>query len=204
MSENNRYREEEKDLEQDEDIVDSTEEVQQEEQKTVEAETKPEKNKKVKKLQEQIEKLELEVANYKNEMLKDRAELENFKRRTNEERIKDRKYANQDFFQELIGILDVFDKAVSVKTDDPKLQNYLIGFTMVNNQLGQILENYGVKKIKSMGEKFDPMYHSAIETIATDECEPGIVIEEIMTGYTYKDRILRPSMVKVSAQKENN
>ena len=55
-----------------------------------------------------------------------------------------------------------------------------------------------------MGEKFDPMYHSAIETIATDECEPGIVIEEIMTGYTYKDRILRPSMVKVSAQKENN
>lgn len=204
MSENNRYREEEKDLEQDEDIVDSTEEVQQEEQKTVEAETKPEKNKKVKKLQEQIEKLELEVANYKNEMLKDRAELENFKRRTNEERIKDRKYANQDFFQELIGILDVFDKAVSVKTDDPKLQNYLIGFTMVNNQLGQILENYGVKKIKSMGEKFDPMYHSAIETIATDEYEPGIVIEEVMTGYTYKDRILRPSMVKVSAQKENN
>ena len=62
----------------------------------------------------------------KNEMLKDRAELENFKRRTNEERIKDRKYANQDFFQELIGILDVFDKAVSVKTDDPKFQNYLI------------------------------------------------------------------------------
>ena len=203
MSENNRYREEEKDLEQDEDIVDSTEEVLQEE-KTVEPETKPEKNKKVKKLQEQIEKLELEVANYKNEMLKDRAELENFKRRTNEERIKDRKYANQDFFQELIGILDVFDKAVSVKTDDPKLQNYLIGFTMVNNQLGQILENYGVKKIKAMGEKFDPMYHSAIETIATDEYEPGIVIEEVMTGYTYKDRILRPSMVKVSAQKENN
>ena len=203
MSENNRYREEEKDLEQDEDIVDSTEEVHQEEQKTVEPETKPEKNKKVKKLQEQIEKLELEVANYKNEMLKDRAELENFKRRTNEERIKDRKYANQDFFQELIGILDVFDKAVSVKTDDPKLQNYLIGFTMVNNQLGQILENYGVKKIKAMGEKFDPMYHSAIETIATDEYEPGIVIEEVMTGYTYKDRILRPSMVKVSAQKEN-
>ena len=100
--------------------------------------------------------------------------------------------------------IDVFDKAVSVKTDDPKLQNYLIGFTMVNTQLGQILENYGVKKIKAMGEKFDPIYHSAIETIATDECEPGIVIEEIMTGYTYKDRILRPSMVKVSAQKENN
>lgn len=204
MSENNRYREEEKDLEQDEEIVDSTEEVIQEEPKTVEPDTKPEKNKKIKKLQEQIEQLELEVANYKNEMLKDRAELENFKRRTNEERIKDRKYANQDFFQELIGILDVFDKAVSVKTDDPKLQNYLIGFTMVNTQLGQILENYGVKKIKAMGEKFDPIYHSAIETIATDECEPGIVIEEIMTGYTYKDRILRPSMVKVSAQKENN
>lgn len=203
MSENNRYREEEKDLEQDEVVLDEAEE-KVEEPKKAEPETKQEKSKKVKKLQEQIKALELEVANYKNEMLKDRAELENFKRRTNEERIKDRKYANQDFFQELIGILDVFDKAVSIKTDDPKLQNYLIGFTMVNNQLGQTLENYGVKKIKAIGEKFDPMYHSAIETIETDEVEPGVIIEEVMTGYTYKDRILRPSMVKVSAKKENN
>ena len=201
MNENNRYREEEKEFSQDEEVV---EENVSEETIQVEPEQKPEKNKKVKKLQEQIKELELEVLNYKNEMLKDRAELENFKRRMNEERIKDRKYANQDFFQELIDILDVFDKAVSVKTDDPKLQNYLIGFNMVNMQLNQILENYGVKKIKSVGEKFDPMYHSAIETIETDEVEPGIVMEEVMTGYTYKDRILRPSMVKVSAQKENN
>lgn len=201
MNENNRYREEEKEFSQDEEVV---EENVSEETIQVEPEQKPEKNKKVKKLQEQIKELELEVLNYKNEMLKDRAELENFKRRMNEERIKDRKYANQDFFQELIDILDVFDKAVSVKTDDPKLQNYLIGFNMVNMQLNQILENYGVKKIKSVGEKFDPMYHSAIETIETDEVEPGIVMEEVMTGYTYKDRILRASMVRVSAKKENN
>ena len=201
MNENNRYREEEKEFSQDEEVV---EEKVSEETVQVETEQKPEKNKKVKKLQEQIKELELEVLNYKNEMLKDRAELENFKRRMNEERIKDRKYANQDFFQELIDILDVFDKAVSVKTDDPKLQNYLIGFNMVNMQLNQILENYGVKKIKSVGEKFDPMYHSAIETIETDEVEPGIVMEEVMTGYTYKDRILRASMVRVSAKKENN
>lgn len=200
MNENNRYREEEKEFPQDEEIV---EEPVIEKEK-VEPVQKIEKNKKVKKLQEQIKELELEIANYKNEMLKDRAELENFKRRMNEERIKDRKYANQDFFQELIDILDVFDKAVSVKTDDPKLQNYLIGFNMVNTQLNQILENYGVKKIKAVGEKFDPMYHSAIETIETDEVEPGIVMEEVMTGYIYKDRILRASMVRVSAKKENN
>ena len=203
MSENNRYREEEKDLEQDEEIVDSTEEVHQEEQQTVETETKPEKNKKVKKLQEQIEKLELEVANYKNEMLKDRAELENFKRRMNEERIKDRKYASQDVFSEIINVLDIFDKAVNMPTEDPTLKNFLIGFVMINNQFATILENYGVKKIKAIGEKFDPMYHSAIETIETDDAEPGIILEEVMTGYLYKDRVLRPSMVKVSAKKEN-
>ena len=88
-------------------------------------------------------------------------------------------------------------------TEDPTLKNFLIGFVMINNQFASILENYGVKKIKAVGEKFDPMYHSAIETIETNDTEPGIVLEEVMTGYLYKDRVLRPSMVKVSAQKEN-
>lgn len=200
MVENNRYREEEKEIEiEQEEIEETIQEPVQEEVK----ETKTEKNKKVKKLQERIKELEESELTLKNELLKDRAELENFKRRTNEERIKERKYANQDFFLELINVLDIFDKAVSVETDDPKLKNYLIGFSMVNSQLGQILENYGVKKIKAIDEKFDPLYHSAIETVVVENKEPGMVIEEVMTGYLYKDRVLRPSMVRVSAKEEN-
>ena len=210
MTENNRYREEEKELEKD----NPQEEVQEEQvlqEETVESdvvdeakkESKGEKNKKIKKIQERIKELEESEALLKNEMLKDRAELENFKRRMNEERIKDRKYANQEVFSEIINVLDIFDKAVSMKTEEPMLKNFLIGFEMINGQFSTILENYGVKKIKAIGEKFDPMYHSAIETVETADTEPGIVLEEVMTGYLYKDRVLRPSMVKVSAKKEN-
>lgn len=206
MTENNRYREEEE-LEEN----NLQEEQVQEEEQVLEEETtelnnkeaKSEKNKKIKKLQERIKELEESETNLKNEMLKDRAELENFKRRMNEERIKDRKYASQDVFSEIINILDIFDKAVNVETEEQVLKNFLIGFVMINNQFSQILENYGVKKIKAVGEKFDPMYHSAIETIETEDAETGIVLEEVMTGYLYKDRVLRPSMVKVSAKKEN-
>lgn len=200
MNENNRYREEEKELEE---VSETVEESVVQETLEDKTETKGEKNKKVKKLQERIKELEENEALLKNEMLKDRAELENFKRRMNDERIKDRKYANQEVFSEIINVLDIFDKAVNLETEDQVLKNFLIGFVMINNQFTTILENYGVKKIKSVGEKFDPMYHSAIETIEVEDTESGIVLEEVMTGYLYKDRVLRPSMVKVSSKKEN-
>lgn len=213
MPENSRYREEEKEIEEKERVNEKPEEKEAVEEKIInEASTEqvednapPLKKSKVKKLHEQINELEAsekalleKVKDLQNELLKDRAEVENFKRRTNEERIKDRKYAMQDFFTEFINTVDIFDKAVNVQTDDEKLKKYLIGFTMVNTQMKQILENNGVTKIKALGEKFNPAYHAAIETVKCEDQESGIVIEEIMTGYMYKDRVLRPSMVKVS------
>jgi molecular chaperone GrpE len=197
--ENNRYREEEleNEKEQETEVVneqptENTKEVKQ--------------SKKDKKLNKKIEELELlneelnaKLQNCQNEMLKDRAELENFKRRTNEERIKDRKYALQEFLTDLIEIVDIFDRAVRVTTDDEKLKKYLVGFLMINTQIQQLLENYGVKKIEALNKPFDPTIHAAIETIEKEGIEAGIVVEEVVTGYMYKDRVLRPSMVKVSA-----
>jgi len=199
--ENNRYREEEleyeKEQEQETEIVNEqpTEDVKEVKQ-----------SKKDKKLNKKIEELELlneelnaKLQNCQNEMLKDRAELENFKRRTNEERIKDRKYALQEFLTDLIEVVDIFDRAVRVTTDDEKLKKYLVGFSMINTQIQQLLENYGVKKIEALNKPFDPTIHAAIETIEKEGIEAGIVVEEVVTGYMYKDRVLRPSMVKVSA-----
>ena len=198
MVENNRYREEEKD--EIEEVVESeTEEVEEEIQQINETEEKPVKEKKkIKELKEQIANLELELANVKNEMLLDRAELENFKRRTNDERIKDRKYANQTLLSDMINVIDIFDKAVSSNTEDELLKKYLLGFKMINMQLQQVMSDYGVHKIKDLGEKFNPNIHQAIETIEVEGVEEGQVVEVVMQGYMYKDRVLRPSMVKVS------
>ena len=139
-----------------------------------------------------------EILYLKDQLLRNQAELENFKRRTNEERIRERKYAMQDFFTELITVIDTFDKVVSAKTDDEKLKKYLVGFVMINNNMKQILENYGVKKIECLNQEFDPTFHQAIEVVEVENTSPNIVVEVIADGYLYKDRVLRPAMVKVS------
>ena len=194
--ENNRYREEEKEM----DVAPETEIV--EETKEVESDMSEEnkKNKKHKKnhLYEENQALKKENAELKDQLLRNLAELENFKKRTNEERIKDRKYALADFLMQLIDIVDIFDKAVNKKTDDEKLKQFLDGFAMINKSFKQILERNGVKPIEALGKPFDPAYHSAIETVEVEGTESNIVVEELMTGYIYKDRVLRPSMVKVS------
>ena len=100
--ENNRYREEEKELEVQGDTEVKNQEEVTEQVESPQEETKPKKKEKV--LKEKIASLEEELNKVRNEMLLDRAELENFKRRMNEERIKDRKYANQSFFEELINV----------------------------------------------------------------------------------------------------
>lgn len=193
--ENNRYREEEK-----EELQETETDVEKEETKEAEEVLeKPSKDKKkVKELKEKIASLELELANVKNEMLLDRAELENFKRRTNDERIKDRKYANQTLLSDMINVIDIFDKAVSNNTEDELLKKYLLGFQMINMQLQQVMKDYGVEKIKDLGEKFNPNVHQAIEIVEVEGVEEGQVVEVVMQGYMYKDRVLRPSMVKVS------
>lgn len=148
--------------------------------------------------QAEIAKLQAEIANLNDQLLRNRAELENFKRRSNEERIRERKYALQDFFTEFINITDIFSKVVNSKTEDEKLQKYLTGFQLINNQIQDMLAQYGVKPIAALKQKFDPSFHSAVETVWVEGVEDDIIVEEIITGYMYKDRILRPSVVKVN------
>ncbi len=169
-------------------------------QEELKEETKKEKKKKHYDVKNDPEYLKLQEENAKllDQLLRKQAEFENFKKRVNEERIKERKYALNDFLLEAIETLDIFDQAVSVKTDDEKLKKYLSGFIMINNRLKNILENYGVVKIDCLNKPFDPTFESALETVEVEGVEPGIVTEVVMTGYMYKDRVLRPAMVKVS------
>ena len=206
--ENNRYREEEKELEEqaqqeatsNEETTISKEEVV--ENQEVKKEKKSTKNLKteMKELEEQNQVLKEQIAVLQDLLLRNQAELENFKRRTNEERIRERKYAMQDFFEEIIADIDIFDQSINLnsKTEDEKLKKYLSGFKMINNKLKHTLGNYGVVKIEALGKQFDPAYHQATETVEVEGVETNIVVEVEVEGYLYKDRVLRPSMVKVS------
>lgn len=213
---NNRYREEEKnDLENNleenneenlnktQENTDNTDDKETENQENTDKPVKEKTSKKVKKLEEEIDKLKEENKKLKDQYVRTLADTENFKKRIDEERIRDRKYGSQRLLEKLIVSLDIFDKAVNMKTDDPNLNNFLIGFQMINNNINQVLEEEGVKKIKAI-DKFDPRYHDAIETDYDETKEEGAILMVIKDGYMYKDRVLSPSLVKVNKKPLDN
>jgi len=199
---NNRYREEER-------LEEEQNQKNKKKEKTIEVKTKKEEKKAKKKEEEQAEDLEIlelrtEVAKLSDLYLRTLAEAENFKKRINDERMRERKYASQSLLERLVNVTDIFDKAVNSNVDDEKVKNFLIGFQMINKNLQDLLEDEGVTKIKAKGEVFDPKVHHAVETITDLEQDDNIIVQERQTGYYYKDRILRPSLVVVNKINENN
>jgi len=139
---------------------------------------------------------------YKDKWLRALAEYDNLKKRFEKEKTDTIKFSNQLLIMELFPIMDSFDSAInSVESSNDK-ESFLKGLKMLQKEFHRILEMNGLKKIKSVGEKFDPGVHQAEEEVATDKFPTGIVAEEIMSGYMLNDRVLRPALVKVSKGKE--
>lgn len=165
-------------------------------------ETLEKENAKKDKPKDVIKKLKEELKIKEENYLKSVADLENYKKRMNEERIKDRKYAATNLIHDLLLPLDQLSKVVEAEVNDPSLKNYLIGFKMINDQIFQVLEDDGLKEIEALNKVFDPNFHYAVEKVMDKEKEEGIILEVINKGYMYKDRVLRPSMVKVNEWSE--
>jgi len=145
-----------------------------------------------------IEALEAEVADLKDQLLRNYAELENFKRRMNDERIKDNKYRSQSLATAILPALDTFERAMAVTTENEEVKNFLIGFEMIHKQIIEAFANEGVEVIVAEGQPFDPNFHQAVMQEEVEVTEPGIVLVEMQKGYQLKDRVIRPAMVKVS------
>lgn len=175
-----------------------------EQETTVEKEADVSKKEKKNKHKEQIEKLEEEIKVLRDKVLRNAAELENFKKRTNQERIMDRKYASKNLISDILNPLDQLNKVVHMQTDSDLLKNFLIGFKMINDQLYNVLMQDGLKEIDALNQPFDPNYHYAIEKVHDKEKPNGINIEVIQKGYTYKEQLLRPAMVKINEWSEEN
>jgi molecular chaperone GrpE len=97
---------------------------------------------------------------------------------------------------------DNLTRALGAITEDeknsPTIKNLVNGLQMVQKEFSNILEKHGIKKIKALNEKFDHNFHQAMLEVEDDNADSGLVIQEIQSGYTMHDRLLRPSMVGVS------
>lgn len=182
-------------------------ELKQETTETVDSKdthTKEKKKSEKDKLKDEIEQLKADNAMLKDQYLRERAELENFKKRTHQERIVERKYAAQNIIEQLITPIDQLKIVTNMPVDNDVLKNYLIGFKMINDQILGLLEQEGLKEIKAMNEMFDPNIHHAIDTVCEKDKPKGMILAVQQTGYMFKERVIRPAMVKVNEWSDEN
>ena len=149
---------------------------------------------------EEIEALNKEIFNLKEALLRNQAELQNYKRRKDEETERFQKYKNEELVKELLPIVDNFERAIKMDDNDlsDEVSKFLSGFKLIYTNTINILNKYEVTEIKAEGIEFDPTYHHAVLTEHDDTKPAGVVLEVLQKGYMYKDRVIRPAMVKVN------
>ena len=158
-----------------------------------------EKNKEEKEPQKKEENLD-----YKDSCLRALADYDNLKKRVEREKSEYVRFSNQLLIAELFPIMDSFDTAINAVENSNDKESFLKGLKMLQGEFHRILEVNGLKKIKTVGEKFDPNFHEASEEVESDKFPEGITVEEVRSGYTLNDRLLRPAVVKVSKGGKKN
>lgn len=141
---------------------------------------------------------EVQNKELKNTMLKNRADLENTKKRLEKERVTERKYAAMNICRNLLTPLDNFELALKHTKTNAETEAIFQGFKMIENQLIKALEDEGVSEIDALNEEYDPNFHQAIATEKVQGTEPNIVIDVLQKGYIFKDRVIRPAIVRIS------
>lgn len=170
------------------------------ENKNKEKESKKDKKGFFKKDNKEIEDLKNQVSVLKESLLRNQAELQNYKRRKDEEVSRILKYKDEDIIKELLGVLDNFERAIKMDDNDltDEVSKFLEGFKLIYSNTVNILNKFEVKEIDAEGIEFNPDYHHAVLTDHDDNKPEGVVLEVLQKGYMYKDRVIRPAMVKVN------
>lgn len=158
----------------------------------------PKEHKKEHKKDKKLEELQNEINTLKDKNMRIAAEMVNTLRRKDEETNRLLKYSNESLITELLPVIDNFERALNVDAKTADVESYQKGMTMIYNSLKNILEKFEVKEIEAIDKEFDPSYHQAVMQEEKEGTKENIVIEVLRKGYTYKDKVIRPAMVKVS------
>lgn len=152
-------------------------------------------------VQQQIQQLKDERDGLYDRLLRKQAEFENYKRRMERERGEFAQFASGELMKEILNALDSFELAIRNASGPSGDVNVLRGFELIYKQLLDVLGRFGLKALEAKGQTFDPNFHQAVSTEATDEIPENTVLEEMRKGYLLNGRLLRPAMVSVSVRK---
>ena len=146
----------------------------------------------------------LEEANSK--VLYAAAEIQNVRKRLEQEKLQASAYAQAQFAKDMLAIKDHLERALVAVTeelrDDKLASQFLAGIESTARELESVFARHGISRIQSVGETLDPHRHQAMMEIPTDQAKPGTIVEEMQAGYMIKDRLLRPALVGVAKKAE--
>ena len=147
-----------------------------------------------------VEALERELAEWRDRCLRQAAEGDNLRRRTLREAEDSRRYANERLITDLLPVLDNLSRALDAASQTDNFEALQSGVQAIHRQLDDLLTRSGLERINAVGADFDPNQHEAILQVpAGDDQEPGQVVEELRAGYRLNERVVRPSLVKVTS-----
>ena len=148
------------------------------------------------------ENLEKEIETLKEEKIRLLAEMENLRKRFEREKVETIKFGSINLARDILSPGDNLERALDALPEDENhpesIKNLIDGLKMVLKEYKSTLEKHGVKKIETLNQKFDHNFHQAMMEVENDDVEEGTVVQEIQSGYTMHDRLLRAAMVGVS------
>ncbi|OFQ10538.1 nucleotide exchange factor GrpE [Staphylococcus sp. HMSC072E01] len=147
---------------------------------------------------EEIQQLQLKANENEEKYLRLYAEFENYKRRIRNENETNKKYQAQPVLTDILPTIDNIERALQIEGDDESFKSLKKGVQMIHESLLRALKDNGLEEIESEGQEFDPNFHQAVVQDDNPDFNSGEITQELQKGYKLKDRVLRPSMVKVN------
>lgn len=148
---------------------------------------------------DELERLREENEKLRNDYLRSRADFENYRKRMERDKADFRKYALASSIEEILPVVDNLERALESRSDESG-DDFRKGVELIHKQLGDVLRKLGVSPIEEAGVPFDPTLHEAITREESDLHPPNTVVDVLRKGYVLNDRLLRPAMVRVSAE----
>lgn len=149
----------------------------------------------------QIQKLLAEKQELTDTLVRRQADFENYRKRVEKERHQDHHRGVELFVERILPVLDAFGQALLADPGSASAE-YRKGFELIERQLNDLLAKQGLVRMESVGKKFDPHFHHAIEQVETSEYAEGAIIDELQPGYLFHGKVLRPAMVRVATTPE--
>lgn len=167
-------------------------------------------------LEAEINKLNLEVSKMTEEkkeiaetMRRRSTDFENFKNRTERERAEIFRSVLSNLANKVLPVIDNIGRALDSansqgSSKSPDFQQFIDGIGLINHQLSEVLQEMGIQPIQAVGKPFNPHFHEAVATVETNQVPHNTVVTELLRGYLIDDKVIRPAMVKVSANPQNS